>query len=78
MTDGATDVFTKECEIVYACVNGRLSNILTAHFEDEDTPSKGKVVGLVCGSRFWCWIIRDNDNKNILKLMSNTNLMYIF
>lgn len=48
MIDDATDISTKECEIVYAHVidNGRPSNILIGHTEVEHAHVKG--MGCVC------------------------------
>lgn len=49
MIDGATDVSTKECEIVHACVidNGRPSNILIGHIEVEHAHAEGVTVCLI-------------------------------
>lgn len=44
MIYGETDVSTRECEIVYACVfsNGRPSYILVGHIEIEHARAEGK------------------------------------
>ena len=44
MIDGATDVSTKECEIVYARIieNGKPSSMLIGHVEVEHAHAKGK------------------------------------